>query len=195
MLRRVLGRTPNNWSLNEVSKGLLLSHNIITACAACQLWLLLIRNCPQGTERAKVQLQWVIAGLGMRRRRGMGEWSNRPGSVYPQGTERIETEPSGRVRLPGVVWTKCKAAWPSRQQPRERQQLCLCHSIQWASLAGPAAWVDEVWICPQSWVTLGKFVHLLTIQTYRVVTSASIFSNSDWWWIMSCSWVAVHHVL
>lgn len=78
----------------QCSKGLLVSHNIITAGAVCQLWLFLIRSRPRGTEpRSSCSRLW----LGWEMEHGGGVRGNRPGSVQAQGTCKIETEPSACV--------------------------------------------------------------------------------------------------
>lgn len=166
----VLGCTPNNWPLNEISKGLLRSHNIITAGAVCQLWLSMIRSRPQATQRPVPRSSCSRLGLSLGFCESWGglSWeevgSYWPGSVCTQGTLEIETEPSGCARLPDVVWTKCKATWASRRLPQERRQPCLCRGIQWASLAVIAARVYEFWM-ERLWQYL--FLYLLQKQSIR----------------------------
>lgn len=104
-----------------------------------------------------------------------GVGSYLPGSVCSQGTQEIETEPSGCARLPDVVWTKCKATWASRRLPQERRQPCLCRGIQWALLAVIAARVYEFWM-ERLWQCL--FVYSLHKQSIRRCTESQ---NTHLW--------------
>lgn len=161
-------------------------HDIIAAAAFCKLWLFMIRSGPQETDCAKVQLQWVVAGLEIRWILVGSAWWGLQTRQHPYpGVPEDLDRTFQMCKASYCMECKCETAWPMQALAERKATVVSLSKHPVGFIYSPANIKGMFWICPQMaclvWSKPADIIHKVHNKSRLSKTMATIQIISVLW--------------